>query len=159
MAELHTEITIQAPVERIWSILMDFESYPEWNPFISRITGRAEPGERLEVRLTPPDGMAMSMKPEVVSVEDAPFVSKASNRPEVMEASREFSWLGHLGVNGVFDGRHIFLLFEEAQSTTRFVQREEFSGLLAAPILLLVRKSTLRGFEAMNQALKQRAEA
>jgi hypothetical protein len=143
MSELHTEILIDAPAARVWSILMDFERYPEWNPFVSRIDGTPQEGERLKVRLTPPGGMAMSMSPRVVAV----------------EPQRHFRWLGHLGIKGIFDGEHRFEIEPLGDDRVRFVHSERFGGLLAAPILMMARKSTLRGFEAMNQALKQRAEA
>ena len=142
MQELETNILIDAPAERVWRILLDFEHYPEWNPFVSRISGRPEPGQKLDIRLTPPGGMAMSFKPVVVKV----------------EPGREFRWLGQLLAKGLFDGEHIFELRPEGDSV-RFIQRERFNGLLVPLLLLMARKSTLRGFEAMNQALKARAES
>ena len=39
MKEVFSEIDIQAPAERVWQVLTDFASYPEWNPFIRRING------------------------------------------------------------------------------------------------------------------------
>ena len=143
MQEIESTTIIAAPAERIWSILMDFEHYPEWNPFVSRIDGTPQVGEKLHVRLTPPGGMAMSFKPSVVNV-----------APE-----QEFRWLGHLLVRGLFDGEHLFQLNAEGAGRTRFVQKEQFKGILVPLLMLMARKSTLRGFEAMNQALKERAEA
>jgi len=55
MKELHSEIEINASVERVWDILTDFASYPQWNPFVRSISGELKVGERLEVRLEPPD--------------------------------------------------------------------------------------------------------
>ena len=49
--ELHSEIQIDAPAERVWKLLTDFDSYPQWNPFIRNIGGLPAPGERLEVLL------------------------------------------------------------------------------------------------------------
>jgi hypothetical protein len=37
--QIKTEIPIGAPASAVWSILMDFERYPEWNPFIKKISG------------------------------------------------------------------------------------------------------------------------
>jgi uncharacterized protein YndB with AHSA1/START domain len=48
MKELRTEIEIAAPPERVWAVLADFDSYPEWNPFIRRIRGQPAAGSKLE---------------------------------------------------------------------------------------------------------------
>ena len=50
MRELHTEIEIAAPPERVWAVLTDFGSYPEWNPFIRQISGHPAVGSHLDVR-------------------------------------------------------------------------------------------------------------
>ncbi len=34
MKSLETDIIINAPIDPVWNILVDFDSYPEWNPFI-----------------------------------------------------------------------------------------------------------------------------
>ena len=60
MKQIHTEIEISAPAERVWELLTDFAAYPQWNPFIRYISGRPVPGERLEVRLEPPGGRGMT---------------------------------------------------------------------------------------------------
>jgi uncharacterized protein YndB with AHSA1/START domain len=56
--ELHSEIQIDAPAERVWELLTDFASYPQWNPFIRNISGQPATGERLRVRLVPPNPTA-----------------------------------------------------------------------------------------------------
>ena len=42
---IDTEILIQASSERVWAVLTDFAAYPEWNPFIVSLEGKAEWGE------------------------------------------------------------------------------------------------------------------
>jgi hypothetical protein len=37
--ELKTTIEIDASVDAIWSVLIDFSRYSEWNPFIRSISG------------------------------------------------------------------------------------------------------------------------
>src|SRR3972149_2322813 len=39
---IHTEIQINAAPESVWAVLIDFPSYPQWNPFITR--ARKDPG-------------------------------------------------------------------------------------------------------------------
>jgi uncharacterized protein YndB with AHSA1/START domain len=44
MNQLHTEIEINGPAERVWAVLTDFASYPEWNPFIRQVSGELNIG-------------------------------------------------------------------------------------------------------------------
>jgi hypothetical protein len=81
-------------------------------------------------------------------------------RPRVLEVTpgRALRWLGHLGIPGLFDGEHRFLIEPVGPNQSRFVQEERFSGLLVPLILRFAATSTRRGFEAMNSALKARVE-
>ena len=143
MKELRTEININAPAERVWRVLADFTSYPGWNPFIRRISGTPRVGERLEVRLQPSGARGFTFHPEVLTA----------------EPTRELRWLGHLLVPKVFDGEHIFTIEPLAEERVRFIQREIFNGLLVPFFMRFVEADTRRGFEEMNRALKERAEA
>ena len=141
MRELTAAIDIGAPVERVWSVLTDFAAYAEWNPFIKEIDGDLTPGSKLEVKIEPPGGRGMTLKPKVVRSEE----------------QRELVWLGHLLVPRLFDGEHQFRLTPLGPGRTRFTQHEEFRGILV-PLTGAVLEKTLRGFEQMNAALKLRAE-
>jgi hypothetical protein len=143
MKELHSEIEIAASAQRVWRILTDFASYPRWNPFIRRISGEPTTGERLEVRLEPPDSRGITLRPTVLRA----------------EPTRELRWLGHLLVPGLFDGEHRLVIQPIAENRVRFVQRETFKGLLVPLLARSLDDSTRRGFEEMNRALKVRAEA
>jgi hypothetical protein len=143
MKQLHTQIEIDAPAERVWELLTDFASYPEWNPFIHHISGLLAPGERVQVRLEPPGGRAMTFKPKVLNA----------------EPDRELRWLGHLLVPGLFDGEHSFTIEPLDVNRVRFIQRETFKGLLVPLFARSLETNTQRGFEEMNRALKERAEA
>jgi hypothetical protein len=143
MKELHSRIEINASEERVWEILTDFASYPQWNPFIRRISGDLEVGERLEVRLEPPDSRGITLRPTVLSV----------------EPNRQLRWVGHLLVPGLFDGEHSLATEPLEQNRVRFVQHEVFKGVLVRLLARSLDTNTLRGFEEMNEALKERAEA
>jgi hypothetical protein len=143
MKELHSEIEIDASAERVWGVLTDFGSYPEWNPFIRRIGGELEVGERLEVRLEPPDSRGITMRPTVLRA----------------DPNRLMRWVGHLFVPGLFDGEHSLAIHPLEDDRVRFVQHEAFKGVLVRPLARSLDKNTLRGFEEMNVALKKRAES
>src|SRR5215210_7099576 len=80
MKELHSQIEINVSAERVWHLLTDFASYPQWNPFIRRISGEPTTGERLEVRLEPPESRGITLRPKVLSA----------------EPNHQLRWLGHL---------------------------------------------------------------
>ena len=143
MKELRTEIEIGAPAERVWQILTDFASYPEWNPFVRRISGEAQEGTQLEVYLQPSGARGMTFRPTILKA----------------EPSRELRWRGKLFIQGLFDGEHVFEIEQLAENRVRFVQRESFRGLLASLLLRMLENDTRRGFEEMNAALMARVEA
>ncbi|OVE85191.1 SRPBCC domain-containing protein [Natronolimnobius baerhuensis] len=136
---------IDAPPEVVWNVLLEFDSYPEWNPFVRAIEGVPATGEQLEVRIEPPDSRGMTFKPTVIAVDD----------------KRRLAWAGRLIVPFVFDGYHEFHLEplddDGAAERTRLLHRETFRGALVP--LLFDRDRLERGFEAMNTAIKDRAEA
>lgn len=142
MKELRTEINIQASDERVWKLLTDFTSFPDWNPFIHRVKGEAKVGAQLEVHIKPSGASGMTFKPTVLKV--AP--------------KRELRWLGQLLMPGLFDGEHSFTIETLAADRVRFTQREVFTGLLVPLFAKGLDADTRRGFEEMNLALKARAE-
>ena len=142
MKELRSEIEIGAPPERVWRVLTDFAAYPEWNPFIRRVSGRPEVDERLVVRMRPSGTRGMTFRPTVMKV----------------EPSRELRWLGHLLVPGLFDGEHIFEIEALDRDRVLFIQREIFKGLFVPLLARSLDRDTQRGFEEMNRALRERAE-
>lgn len=140
---LTTEIEIDAPTEIVWEVLTDLARYPEWNPFITSAEGRVEVGQRLTNRLQPPGGRAMTFRPTVTEV----------------DPGRVFEWLGHLGVPGLFDGRHRFELAARPGGGSRLVHAESFRGLLVRLMRHQLDTGTRAGFEAMNEAVRARAES
>jgi len=134
---IRTEILINATPERVWQVLTDFPSHPQWDPFFASIEGPGTPGESLTVKFR----QGMKMHPRVTM----------ARRGEV------FEWLGKLLFGGLFDGRHRFELQREG-AQTRLVHSESFYGLLV-PLLKKLLVDTECGFVAFNEAIKQRVEA
>ncbi|WP_300666122.1 SRPBCC domain-containing protein [Fluviicola sp.] len=137
--EIRTEITIEATPEKVWNILTDFNAYPDWNPFITSISGKAEKGSALTVKIKPTDGKAMTFKPTVLTA----------------KKHHELSWLGRLFFKGLFDGEHKFELIDRGNGTLTFVQSEKFKGIFVG---IFKTAKTESGFHAMNRKLKALAE-
>jgi len=73
-----------------------------------------------------------------------------------LRPQHELRWLGHFLFPGIFDGEHSFLL-APIDGGVRFIHSEQFSGILVGPLRNTLAASEV-GFNAMNVALKKRAE-
>ena len=140
MKRIETAIEIAAKPDHVWGHLTDFSAYPDWNPFVQQIEGSLDVGKRLKVRIAPPGGKGSTFRPRIL----------------IVIPGRQLRWVGSLPVPGLFKGEHWFRI-EPAAGGTRFVQGEKFSGLLV-PLLGGTLNKAKAGFEAMNAALKERAE-
>ena len=143
MKSIETQITINAPMEIIWSHLTDFNHYPEWNAFIPSISGELKEGATWNVEIHPPGGRMLKFAPKCTK----------------METGKRFQWKGNLFMPGLFDGEHIFSLARLGDNETLLQQSENFSGLLVPIFWKSMYAKTLTGFNLMNQQLKERVEA
>jgi hypothetical protein len=145
MQAIETGTDIAAPPWRVWRLLTDFDGYPAWNPFLTRVQGRPEPGARLRVRVEAPGRSALVLTPRVA----------------VLETGRALRWRGRLlFLPGLLDAEHAFHLEWLADArATRLRHAVRFSGLLA-PLAGLrgAPEAARRGAEVMGVALKARAE-
>lgn len=140
--EIKTKILIHATPQKVWSVLTNFEAYPQWNPFIKSISGKLELGSKIRVRLEPPEAKGMDFKPKIISY----------------QLHKEFSWLGHLFIPGLFDGAHKFELIDLGNGKTEFIHSEKFGGILVPLFKKMLDHNTKKGFEAMNEKLKLLSE-
>ena len=139
MKEYETATTIAAPQERVWAVLTNGDSYPQWNPEIVGIEGRLAPGARITARVRLGDG-AIRRVPQRVVTFDAPS---------------RMEWVGGLPF-GLFIGRRTFTVTRVAGGT-EFRMHLHMSGPLASLILKSVgdRQPEIDRFSA---ALKTRVE-
>ncbi len=135
---IETSIMIERSPEQVWAAIAETDQYANWSPFIKSVQGELKVGEQLEVLIVPEGENGMKFTPEVL----------------VADTNRELRWIGKLGVHGVFDGEHYFILERLDDNRTRLFHGEEFSGLLAPILWSLIEDSTLKGFTSHNQSLK-----
>ena len=141
MKNIQTEILINTDITKVWDVLMNFDGYPKWNPFITSISGEPKLGNRLTVSINPPGGKGMTFKPNILT----------------LESNKEFRWKGKLGINGIFDGEHYFILESVDKDITKFIHGEKFSGLLV-PLVGKMLDKTQKGFQLMNESIKNECE-
>lgn len=105
--KITTQIEINASSQEVWKILMDTNSYPEWNPFVKSLSGHLAEGSRIKVKLP-----GMTFTPTIMTI----------------NPNKAFRWKGKLMIKGLFDGEHSFQLQALANGNTLFLHQETFSG-------------------------------
>jgi hypothetical protein len=139
----HT-VEIDGSAAEVWAALVDFGSYPMWNPYVLAVVGDTAVGG------VPAVTIAQDNWPEPITVR--PIIVR-------LDPPRVLHWHGEIGEPGIFDTDHSFELEAVSASRVRFVQREEFRGSHASRIDDEAKAFTRRAFQAMNDALAARVEA
>jgi uncharacterized protein YndB with AHSA1/START domain len=63
-----TAVDIDRPAAQVWAVLTDFAGYPQWNPQIRRAEGELVAGRRVRLRMHPPNGRPVTIRPRVILV-------------------------------------------------------------------------------------------
>jgi len=140
--EIKTEIGISASPSRIWEVLIDFSHYPEWNPFLLEVRGDVYQGARIHYRFEMPRGIRIWTAAVVLRF-----------NPE-----RELRFSAQLLTPNVFRGDHYFTIEPKDRNSAIFHHGEIISGLLFPAVQLILQKHGPPIFQALNGALKRRAE-
>ena len=139
MTEISAATEIAASPQQVWAVLADLASYPQWNPLFREASGQLTAGARVTLKsVHPANGRLMTVKVKVLAAEPATELRWASSLP------------------GIITGEHSFTL-TAAGNGTRLVQTETYRGLLARMSAQTI-SATQAAFQALNQAIKQRAE-
>lgn len=143
MPVYETTFAVSAPAARVWETLTALDRYPEWNPQIPRVTGSLRPGERIGLRLALPGRPPMDL---TATIEEA--------RPDAL-----LTWRGHVVAPWLFEGYRRFEIEPVAPGQVRVTHVEDVHGLLAPLFGLALGSRVQSSHDALNAALKARAEA
>ncbi|GAB2847828.1 SRPBCC domain-containing protein [Lentzea nigeriaca] len=75
MSCLITSVTVEidAPAEFVWSVLIDYPNYPQWNPYTMAVDTTLAVGSPIDLTLPMPDGSEGTwVSREYIRVVDAP---------------------------------------------------------------------------------------
>ncbi|MFZ5671159.1 MAG: SRPBCC family protein [Pseudomonadota bacterium] len=140
--KLERRIGIQAPDEVVWDILSDLAGWSDWNPIYPKAEGTIRIGDRWTVELALPGQKPQTIHP--VILDWAPY--------------DHIHW--RLSMMGGLVKTTRFLEIEKMGEENLFFSNGEiFDGWLGPSVAKRLRNPILQGFEALNQAMKTRAEA
>jgi hypothetical protein len=139
--DIKTEIEINASAEKVWQILTDFDSYPQWNPFVIKVIGQPKVDKILKIEVQLPESRLLKFTPKVLKA----------------EPNKELRWVGTMSP-GAFRGEHFYQIESLNANKVRFIHGEHFSGWMVRLIWATVGKATEKGYLIMNEAIKKEAE-
>ncbi len=142
LKEIRTEIDIIASPEKTWEVLTDFNSFPQWNPFIRQINGAPNVGTKINIHLQTSSGKSRTYRPTVTKVEQY----------------HELRWYGKSFIPGMFNGQRIFIIDSLNTNHVRFVHMEIFTGFIVSLVGNRLDKDMYQSFVKMNVAFKERVE-
>ena len=140
--KLERRIGIQAPDEIVWELLSDIPRWSTWNPLYPRAEGEIRIGHRWDLDLALPGQAVRTINP--VILDWAPF-DHIHWRLDMMRG-----WVRTVR----------FLEIEKmGDENVIFSNGEIFDGWMGPSAARRLRRPILDGFEALNAALKAKAEA
>ena len=135
-------IGVQAPADVIWDILYDVDRWSEWNPLYVEAAGQIRIGGQLDLTMTLGDDKPTHIHPVVFE----------------WVPNDQIHW--RLKMMGGLVSTTRFLEIEVLDAAACiFSNGEIFGGLLGPPVAKRMGRKIYRGFQAMDEALKERAEA
>lgn len=142
---VYTEININASAEKVWSVLMDFETMPEWSPALQGIVGDLADGSAVTVLYKVGDRVAEI--PHVISFKDG----------------TSFGWAEELKgpAPGIFDN-HLYKVEAISECQTRFIQSDAFKGVSTEQperTTAFFAERVLGSYRSFNTALKKQVES
>ena len=134
--EMHAEIVIDAPPEKVWAVLVDTEKYPEWNPVFVKVDGELGPDAKVTNHVVQPGKEPVEMGSTV----------------RAWNPGNELNQGG--GVPGLLTFDHRYTLRPEGDDT-RVIQHEVDQGFY----MYLWDSSWVEpAYARVNEALKARVE-
>lgn len=131
---------LDAPLDEVWTCLVDFKSYDKWNPMLRNVSTQVQTDAAVRFEV----------------LQDGAGPLKLSAQITELRPPEALAWRG--GSRLAVAGEHYFRLESLGRDRCRFFHGEHFSGALLP--LLHRRLAKARGlYLAMNAALRQRVES
>lgn len=140
---IEQEILIDAPAARVWAVVSDLASYPEWNPFVVSCRSTVVPGDPIAMRVRIFAHFAQPQREQILEHEPGRWLCYG------LPPSRL----------GALSSRRSHEVLPADAARTRYVSHFELSGWLAPLVKWLLGSRLRAGFAAMSAALAARAEA
>ena len=134
-------ISIDAPAEMVWSVIVDFDRYGEWNEFCPQIEGEPKLGAALTMKVDL--GRGLQEQVEYITSIDAP---------------RKIVWSMQNRAGDPIHANRSQLIESVDESHCTYWSIDEFQGDAVTAMMKALAKSIEHGFELCARGLKREAE-
>ena len=134
-------VTIKAPAELVWHVLVDFASYDQWNSFCPSIEAKLEIGSPVKMKVDLGQGLQ----------EQVEFIT-------CIEAPRKITWSMENNPGDPIHADRSQVIEVVDENTCTYVTYDEFSGEAAEAMVEMLGQAVENGFNVCARGLKERAE-
>lgn len=138
---VHTEIIINAPIEKVWDELTNFQEMPNWSKSLQKIDGDFKKNGQTEVHFMDNKGKIGIYKHQLIHFEEGKL----------------FGWSDPF-ILGIRDN-HKYQLEKISANQTKLIQSDEANGCATLLMGNFIMKFFLKSYTAFNQTLKNRIES
>ena len=140
--KIEHRIGVRAPAEVIWDAISDIEAWKDWNPLYPRAKGVLRIGAQLDLDVAIPGQKVRAIRPVILD----------------WVPNDQIHWrLSILG--GLIQSTRYIEIEALTETGCIFSNGELFRGRFAPLVLRRMAKDIRKGFAAMGEAVKTRAEA
>ncbi|GLS26828.1 SRPBCC domain-containing protein [Marinibactrum halimedae] len=134
---VHSEVFIPVSPDKVWSVIVDTQKYPEWNPVMEVLDGELKEGQTVRYRFHQDEDNSYEIPSKVKKIEPSSLLNQTG------------------GMVGMLTFNHRYVLTPESNGT-RVVIHEDYRGVGAA---FWNPAPVGAAYERLNQAIKVRATA
>ncbi len=120
------KVLLNAPLEKVWPMLIDVENYPRWNPFTSRVETTFVIGEPAILYVTM-NGQHQRVQHEVITI---------------FEPSHAFAWASILGAPFILKAKRWQIVEAVDDRRPQYETDETFDGLFTPRVMALIAQPT-----------------
>ncbi|MEI6310776.1 MAG: SRPBCC domain-containing protein [Bacteroidota bacterium] len=141
MQIIESTIIINAPVDKVWNILMEKDRYHLWNPFTPKIETTFEVGSDIILHVNMNlDNKILKQKEQILWIKEKESVAWGISSPFPVKTERAQ------------------VLTALSPTQTQYYTYDKFWGILVPLVMLLYRTKIQKGFDAVASGLKNFAE-
>jgi hypothetical protein len=140
--KIEHRVGVMAPPEVVWSVISDIAAWPAWNPLYPKAEGTLRIGAQLTLEL-----VLEGRKPQTI-------------KPVILDwvPNEQIHWRLNL-LSGLVKSTRYMEIEKLTETGCIFANGELFKGPLGPTAARTLRRPIRRGFAAMGEAVKARAEA